>query len=141
MIEFAKITGEVENNHIMVQIRTQETFLAPIAVMGTDVSVPSEDWIKNNKDKFLALVAYEKDIPENPFIIGFYPVRGADSSEYNTTERLLAMVLKLVEQLINAKVNTFLGPQPFMQDTIQVLNDIKDELNNISDLILPLKLQ
>lgn len=140
MIEFGKITGEVDGNLVQVRLRMGESFFAPMAVVGTDVSVPSEEWISANKDNFLALVSYEKDIYESPIIVGFYPVKGADSSSYNTTERLLAMVTKLVEQLLKAKVNTLLGPQPFMVDTLQVLNEVKTELAEIKKLILPIKL-
>lgn len=140
MIEFGKITGEVEGNLMQVKMRTGENLFAPLTVIGTDVSIPSEQWVKDNKDNFLALVTYEKDMYISPMIIGFYPVKGADSSSYNTTERLLAMVTKLIEQLLKAKVNTQIGPQPFMSDTIQVLNDIKKELDEIAKLILPVKL-
>lgn len=140
MIEFGKITGEVENNLLQVQMRTGEHLFAPVVVMGTNVSVPSEDWVTANKDNFLALVTYEKDMPISPMIIGFYPVSGADSATYNTTERLLAMITKLIEQLLKAKVNTQIGPQPFMPDTIKVFNDIKKELEEITKLILPIKL-
>ena len=140
MIEFGKITGEVDNNLIQVKMRTGESLFAPLTIIGTDVSIPSEDWITANKDNFLALVTYEKDMYISPMIIGFYPVKGADSSSYNTTERLLAMVSKLIEQLLKAKVNTQIGPQPFMPDTIQVFNDIKKELDEIKKLILPVKL-
>lgn len=140
MIEFGKITGEVDNNLMQVRMRTGECLFAPVVVVGTDVSVPSKDWVAANKDNFLALVTYEKDMYISPMIIGFYPVKGADSSSYNTTERLLAMVMKLIEQLLKAKVNTQIGPQPFMSDTIKVLNDIKSELDEVKKLILPLKL-
>lgn len=140
MIEFGKITGEVDNNLLQVKMRTGENLFAPMVVMGTDVSVPSKDWITENKDKFLALVAYEKNMYTSPMIIGFYPVKGAESSTYNTTERLLAMAIKLVDQLLKAKVNTQLGPQPFMPNTIQVFKDIKEELDEIKKLILPIKL-
>lgn len=140
MIEFGKITGEVENNLIQVQMRTGESLYAPMTTMGIDVSLPSEQWIKDNKDSFLALVAYEKDLYISPMIIGFYPVKGADSKTYNTFERLFEMFYKLIEQLLKAKVNTQIGPQPFMPDTIQVFNDVKKELDEIKKLILPLKL-
>lgn len=140
MIEFGKITGEVDNNLLRVRLRTGESLYAPMVVVGTDVSIPSEDWITENKDKFLALVTYEKDMLISPMIIGFYPVQGAESATYNTTERLLAVVTKLIEQLLKAKVNTQIGPQPFMSDTIQVFNDVKKELEEITKLILPIKL-
>ena len=140
MIEFGKITGEVSNNMIQVRMRTGESLFAPMAVVGTNVSLPSQEWITNNKDNFLALVTYEKDMFISPMIIGFYPVQGSDSSAFNTTERLLAMVYKLLEQLLKAKVNTQIGPQPFMPDTVKVFNEIKVELDEIKKLILPLKL-
>lgn len=141
MIEFGKITGEVEGNLLQVTMRTGESLYAPMVVMGMGTSIPSEEWITENKDKFLALVTYEKDLCNSPMIIGFYPVKGADSTVYNTSERLLAMMTTLIEQLLKAKVNTQIGPQPFMQDTIKVFNDIKTELEEITKRILPIKLQ
>lgn len=140
MIEFGKITGTTDNNLVEVRLRTGVSFLAPLAVVGTGVTLPSVQWVSDNKDNFLALVAYEKDIYENPLIIGFYPVKGADSTSYNTTERLLTALMTLMEQLLKAKVNTMMGPQPFMPDTIQVFNEVKTELESIKSLILPLKL-
>lgn len=139
MIEFGKITGEVENSLIQVKMRTGESLFAPMTVIGTGVPLPSEDWIKENKDNFLALVTYEKDMFISPMVIGFYPVKGADSSVYNPIERLLSAYTKLIEQLLKAKVNTQIGPQPFMPDTIKVFNEIKMELEEVSKLILPLK--
>lgn len=140
MIEFAKITGEMDGHRIQVTMRTGESLYAPITVMGTDVSVPSKEWFATNKDNFMALVTYEKDILLSPMVIGFFPVAGADSSSYNTTERLLSATLQLLEQLLKAKVNTMIGPQPFMPDTIQVFTTMKQELEEIQKLILPLKL-
>ena len=140
MIEFGKITGEVDNNLIQVKMRTGESLFAPLTIIGTDVSIPSKDWIIANKDNFLALVTYEKNMYISPMIIGFYPVKGADSSSYNTSERLLITVIELIEQLLKAKVNTQIGPQPFMPDTIQVFNNINKELDEIKKLILPIKL-
>lgn len=130
----------MDGHRIQVTMRTGESLYAPITVMGTDVSVPSKEWFATNKDNFMALVTYEKDILLSPMIIGFFPVMGADSSSYNTTERLLSATLQLLEQLLKAKVNTMIGPQPFMPDTIQVFTTIKQELEEIQKLILPLKL-
>lgn len=140
MIEFGKITGEMEGNYMEVRMRTGECLFAPITTVGNSVSLPSEDWVKEHKDSFLALVAFEKDILENPIILGFYPVKGANSTSYNTVERLLSALMTLLDQLLKAKVNTMMGPQPFMPDTIKVFNDVKTELENIKQLILPLKL-
>lgn len=140
MIEFAKITGEVDNNHVQVRMLDGECLYAPIVVVGTNVTIPSEEWIKANKDNFLALITYERDMITSPMVVGFYPVKGADSSAFNATERLLSSCLQLVEQLLKAKVNTLIGPQPFMPDSIQVFTDIKTELEEIQKLILPIKL-
>lgn len=140
MIEFGKITGKVENNLIQVKMRTGENLYAPMAVVGTGVTLPSEEWITENKDNFLALVTYEKDMYISPMIIGFYPVKGADSTSYNTTERMFVMLVKLVDQLLKAKVNTQIGPQPFLPNTISVFNEIKKELEDIQKLLLNVKL-
>ena len=140
MMEFAKITGNMDGNFIEVTMRTGESLYAPLVTMGADVSLPSEKWINDNKNSFLAVVGYEKSSVESPMIMGFFPVRSADSSKYNTHERLLEVSLKLLEQLMKAKVNTMLGPQPFMPDTIKALTDMKKELENIKELILPVKL-
>lgn len=129
MIEFGKITGEVDNNLLQVKMRTGESLFAPMAVMGTDVTVPSEKWVLRNKDNFLALVAYEKDMYISPMIIGFYPVSGAKSEEYNTVEKLIEAVKSLIDILNNAKVNTQLGPQKFMPDTLLKLEDLTESIN------------
>lgn len=140
MIEFAKITGESDNNLMQVRMRTGECLYAPIVATGTDVSLPSAQWISANKDNFLALVTYEKDMYISPMIVGFYPVRGADSSKYNTFERLLALTGKLLEQLSKAKVNTQIGPQQFMPDTLLALDDLSADLKEIKADINQLKL-
>lgn len=140
MIEFGKITGEVENNYIQVKMRTGECLFAPIAIVGTDVTIPSEKWITANKDNFLALVTYEKDMYISPMIIGFYPVKGADSSSYNTTEKLIAILEKLLEQLGKAKINTQIGPQQFMPDTLVVLEQLSNDLEVAKQDINQIKL-
>lgn len=140
MIEFGKITGKIENNLVQVKLRMGESLYAPIITNGTNVSIPTDKWISDNKDNFLAVVTYEGDAFINPMIIGFYPVSGASSSNYNTHERLLAAVTSLLEQLLKAKVNTLIGPQPFMPDTLKVFNSIKSELDEIKKLVQPLKL-
>ena len=131
MIEFGKITGEVDNNLIQVKMRTGESLFAPLTVIGTDVSIPSKDWITANKDNFLALVTYEKDMYISPMIIGFYPVKGASSAKYNSFERLMDVVEKLIKQLSEAKVNTQLGPQQFLPDTLLVFEELSDVIGDI----------
>ena len=140
MIEFAKILGETEGNRTRVMFRTGESVLAPMVAMGTDVSVPSAKWISANKDNFLALITFEKNIWESPMIIGFYPVKGASSKEYNTHERLIAVVEKLITQLSKARINTQIGPQKFMPDTLVVLDDLKDTVDLIKEDIGEVKL-
>lgn len=139
MIDFAKITGEVEGNRIEVQMPTGEHLFSPIMLNGTAVTFPSEEWIKNNKDNFLAVISYEGSRCYDSMVLGFYPVKGADSTSYNTTDRMFKMLVKLVDQLLRAKTNTQLGPQPFMTDTIQVLNEIKTELEEVGKLMLDFK--
>lgn len=139
MIEFANITGQVDDNKICVKMRTGESFYAPI-IMAVNTPTPSKEWIQENKDSFLALVSFEKGLGQNPMVLGFYPVKGADSTKYSIVERLLTANLTLLEKLINGKVNTSIGPQPFMPDTLMALNDIKKELEDIEKLILPINL-
>lgn len=133
MIEFGKITGNMEGNLYQVMLREGECLYAPIAVMGNNVSAPSEKWVQANKDKFLALVTYEKDIFESPVIVGFFPVKGAKSEEYNVHERLVYLITRLVKQLQRTKINTQLGPQQFMPDTIYVLEEIENGLKEIDE--------
>lgn len=135
MIEFGQITGKVEKNLIQVKMRTGESLYAPVAVVGTTVSVPSETWITANKNNFLALISYEKDLLISPIIVGFYPVKGATSEKYNSFERLMAVVEKLVSQLSEAKVLTQLGPQQFLPDTLMVFKELSSELTNIKNEI------
>lgn len=139
MIDFAKITGEVEGNRIEVQMTTGEHLFSPIMLNGTAVTFPSEEWIKNNKDNFLAVISYEGSRCYDSMVLGFYPVKGADSTSYNTTDRMFKMLVKLVDQLLKAKTNTQIGPQPFMADTIKVLNEIKKELEDVGKLMLDFK--
>lgn len=139
MIEFGKLTGKSRGSSFQVTMRTGEHLYAPMATMGTGVPIPSKKWLLENKDNFLALISYEKNIFESPLIVGFFPVKGADSSRYNPMERLIELVGSLLEQLLQAKVNTFIGPQPFMTDTIGGLNTLKGELSEIKDLIQTLK--
>ena len=140
MIEFGKLTGETYKNMFKVKLRTSETLYAPICVMGIGTPQPSTAWVLSNKDKFLVLLTYEKDILNNPMIIGFYPVKGADSSTYDLFERLLESMQKLVDQLSKAKVTTQLGPQQFLPDTLLVLEQIKVSLNEIKNQINPINL-
>lgn len=140
MIEFGKITGLMKGTRLQVQLRDKTHVYAPITVMGTNVSLPSEAWVLANKDSFLALVAYEDDELTHPMIIGFYPVKGADSSGYNISERLVDIVDTLVQTIIEAKTSTALGPMPFMPDTQAKLAQSKVELKNIISLIGKVKL-
>ena len=140
MIEFGKITGKVDGTKIQVKFRQGECLYAPIVTIGVGISLPSEKWIKDNKDSFLALVAFEKNLPENPAVIGFYPVKGAKSEDYSVTEKTLKVLLTLIEKLMNGKVNTQLGPQPFMPDTQQALSQLKQDVKDIQELINPVDL-
>ena len=140
MIEFGVLTGEVEKNIIRVQFRTGEKFWAPMVVIGNNVSLPSEIWIKNNYKNFLALVSFEKDIFENPMVIGFYPVVGASSESFNDFEKLLKLVGTLIETLQQATTMTKLGPQKFMADAQSKLIQAKSDLTEITNDILKLSL-
>lgn len=140
MIEFAKITGVMKKNTLQVRMRTGECLFAPMTIIGNTSSLPSEQWISSNKDNFLAIVDFEGGNLISPVIVGFYPVKGAKSETYNPTERLLEVTTKLLEQLMKAKINTNIGPQPFMADTQAVFKQIQSELKEIKKLILPLDL-
>lgn len=135
MIEFAKITGEVEGHRLQVKMPTGESFFSPLLVCGNSATIPSKKWIQENKSKFLAVITYEGTQFHDPMIIGFYPVKGADPKSYNTLEKTIDILQKLVEQLIKAKVNTQIGPQPFMADTLQVFTQVNSELKNVRLLI------
>jgi hypothetical protein len=76
----------------------------------------------------------------SPMIIGFYPVKGAKASSYNTTERLLSVIKSLVEQLGKATINTQIGPQQFRPDTLMVLDDLSETLDDIEKNINSIKL-
>lgn len=140
MIEFGVLTGEIDNNLLRVQYRTGEKFWAKMAMIGNNVSLPSETWIKTNCKNFLALVSFEKDLNETPIIIGFYPVNDPDSNSYNEFERLIKLVKVLLDTLKEATTMTQLGPQKFMFNTQEKLIKASDELTDISKNILNLKL-
>ena len=135
MIEFGKITGEIDNNLLQVRMRTGEHLYAPITTACPNVSLPSKQWVLENKDNFLALVAYEKDMFISPMIIGFFPVRGANSKMYNPTERLIDVMERLIRQLSKTRTNTQIGPQKFMPDTLVVLDELSEEVTSIKALI------
>ena len=137
MMEFAKFTGKRDGNLYQIRLRTGEHVYAPIAVAGISSPAPSEDWVSKNKDKFLALLSMEGS--SNHVVIGFYPVQGAVSTEYNIFERLLEVNILLIDQLLKAKTNTSIGPMPFMPDTIKKLQELKLELSDIDKLIKPIK--
>lgn len=130
MIEFGKITGNVEDGLVQVRLRTGECVFAPMAVIGNDVTIPSDEWISGNKDNFLALVGYEKDIWKNPIIVGFYPLQGYSVKE-NTLYKTLELVKELIDLLKQAKTLTLMGPQTFTPDTLAKLNMMDSTYNDI----------
>lgn len=136
MIEFAKITGEMDGSNLQVRMRTGECLFAPMIIVGNSTSLPSEEWIISHKDSFLALVTYEGDTYYDPMILGFYPVKGSDSEVYDVTERILEQLIILVEKLYSARINTQMGPQTFMPNTLAYLDNIHDSLLDVQDTIL-----
>lgn len=140
MVTLTKITGEVSGNLIRVRLRTGEEFMATMMVSGFSPA-PSAQWITDNKDNFLAVTEFEgKEITPIPIVLGFYPVKGADSVEYNSVEKLLKVATSLVEQLTKAKVNTQIGPQPFLPDSVEVFKGLKNDLDEIGKSIYNIKL-
>lgn len=135
-IDYAKLTGEIHTDGIRYEVKmaTGESLYAPLVVSGNLTTIPTKDWVTANKDSFLAVIGYQGGTYYDPFIIGFIPVKGADSSKYNLWERLFANYEKLVNQLLEAKVNTQIGPQPFMADTIGKLQEMKQENEEIKKL-------
>lgn len=141
MVEFCIITGEVDNNRIRVQTRTGARFWATMAVVGNNVSLPSEKWITSNRKNFLALVAFEKDsLDGEPMVMGFYPVRGASSKDYDNFELLLTQFKALVSCLQKATVMTRLGPQRLMSTAQTQLTQISSSLDDIDNNLLKLRL-
>ena len=140
MIEFAKITGKTEKpNLIEVKMRTGECLYAPLITVGINVSIPSDTWISANKDNFLALVTFVDDLGQNPAVIGFYPVKGADSTSYNLTERMIEKFKELLDKLGQAKVLTQLGPRQFMPDTLLDLQKMSMEIDTMMQEVNTLK--
>lgn len=142
MIDYAQITGEIDGSYrFQVKMPTGESLCAPMLVMGSNIQVPSKDWIDANKDKFLAVVTYQGSSFYDPIIMGFLPVKGAKSEDFNTTERMFNVLKDVVDQLLEAKVNTQIGPQPFMSDTIGKFKECQNELKEIEKLIEPLDIK
>lgn len=138
MVEYTKIlnSDEEDEKYLRLRARTGEEFIAPMCTIGTSGILPSKKWVEKNKDNFLAVVTYEKNLLENPIIQGFLPLTNAKAEEYNFLYLCTEVMLKLIEQLSKAKVNTQIGPQPFMPDTTRVLNDLKDKLNTYKEEVL-----
>ena len=139
MWDFVKITGEVSGNSIRVKLPTGETLLAPV-VTSLGNPMPSAKWISDNKDNFLAIMGYREGLNPYPIILGFYPVRGADSESFSTFGKLLAVNVALLDLLMSAKVMTQLGPQPFMGDSQKSLNDIKSKLQELEKELNKIKM-
>lgn len=136
MVEFAKLTGNTHKGYVEVRMRAGECVYAGLVNQGTSSLQPSKEWIANNKDKFLAVIMYEGERCYTPLITGFLPIEGAVTSDYNTAYKIYLVLVELIEQLLKAKVNTSIGPQPFMTDTIKVLNSLKTKLEEVKKLIL-----
>lgn len=139
MWDFVKILGEVDGHRIRVKLPTGEEVMAPV-ITAMGLPVPSEQWVKDNKDKFLAIMGYREGLNPYPIILGFYPVTGADSEKFNIFERLLVCQKEILDMLASAKVTTQLGPQPFMPDSQQKISDLKSKIEELEKDIYPLKL-
>lgn len=141
MVEYVKILGsdEDDNKFLRLKARTNEEFIAPMVIVGTSTLLPSKEWVDKNKDNFLAIVTYEKNLNENPLIIGFLPLEKSDATEYNFLYLCTEVLLKLLDQLGKAKVNTQIGPQPFMADTIKVLSELKSNVEQYKKGVLDAK--
>jgi hypothetical protein len=137
--EFAKLTDEMEGDYVKCVMRTGEAIYAPMINIGTASFMPSKKWLTANKDNFIALITYERNYYSNPLIIGFYPVKDAKMDSFNTLYMIEELLFKLVEQLGKAKINTQLGPQQFMPDTLVVLDEIKQSLTDTMSNVLKLE--
>ena len=131
MIEFYKLTGKSGGDRIQVKARTGEEMYAPMINVGTSTSVPTQKWLMENKDNFIALVSYERDSFSRPLIIGFYPVKGAKSSDFDLMLKVMNLFDNLLDQLLQAKTNTMMGPQMFFPDTIQKIQETKLKLEEL----------
>lgn len=133
MIEFYKLTGKSLGDRLGIKSRTGEEMYAPMVGVGTATSVPSATWLATNKDNFIALVALESDDYSRPLVIGFYPVKGAKSSEFDAMFKLMNMFDELLDNLLQAKTNTMIGPQMFFPDTISKINEIKVKVQELKN--------
>ena len=131
MIEFYRLTGKSDGDRIQVKARTGEEMYAPMFNVGTSTSVPTQKWLLENKDNFIALVSYERDSFSRPLIIGFYPVKGAKSSDFDLMLKVMNLFDNLLEHLLQAKTNTMMGPQMFFPDTIQKIQETKVKLEEL----------
>lgn len=131
MIEFAKLTNELKGDYLKVKMRTGEEIFAPLINVGTSTSLPTTKWLNDNKDSFLALITYERESFSHPLIIGFFPVKGAKTQDFDIIFKLLTLVEDLLKELRQAKTNTMLGPQPFFPDTNLNIQKIELELDEL----------
>ena len=128
--EFAKLTDEMEGDYVKCVMRTGEAIYAPMINIGTASFMPSKKWLTANKDNFIALITYERN---------YYSIKGAKMDSFNTLYMIEELLFKLVEQLGKAKINTQLGPQQFMPDTLVVLDEIKQSLTDTMSNVLKLE--
>ena len=139
MRKLVKITGEMEGSYIRVRLSTGEELIAPI-ITNVGTPIPSQKWVTDNKDNFLAVLDYKDTLNPSPIITGFFPVKGADSEKFSIFERLLQLNKELLGLLKDGKVMTQLGPQPLMVDTQAKLVELEEELKEMGSNIHRVKL-
>ena len=138
MWDFVKIIGDIDGSSLRVRLPTGEEMFAPM-VTSLGLPLPSQKWIDNNKDSFLAILQYQENLNPEPIVVGFYPVKGAESDKFSIFERLLKVNLEVIELLAVARIATQLGPQPFMADSQEKIVNIKKEIQELIENVLPIK--
>ncbi len=82
MIEFAQLTDDLDGDYLKVKMRTGEEIFAPLLNIGTSTSLPTKKWLSAKKHLLLPLLRMKEIISPHPIIIGFYPVKGAKTSDF-----------------------------------------------------------
>lgn len=131
MWDFVKITGVTKGNLIEVKFPTGEHVMATL-LTSVLAPIPSPQWFLENKDNFLAILATKEGVNPYPVVLGFYPVKGADSEKFSIFGSLLQMYADILDMLSTAMITTSLGPQPFLPDTQAKIVELKTKIEQIN---------
>lgn len=74
MIELAKLTGNIVDNMVEVDIGRDVIRLCTPVFAFPLIAMPYKEWLTAYKDKFLAIISYQEGNMEKPLFLGLKPI-------------------------------------------------------------------